>query len=49
MGYLPKKYPMMVLPITGGLVCIGALVAVIEDTVRFRKGEFEVAGGSGAR
>ena len=48
MGYLPKKYPMLILPITGGLVCIGALVAVIEDTVRFRKGEFEVAGGSGA-
>lgn len=48
MGYLPKKYPMMILPLTGGLVFLGALVAIIEDVVRYRKGEFQVAGGSGA-
>ena len=48
MGYLPKKYPMMILPITGGLVFLGALVSVIEDIVRYKKGEFKVAGGSGS-
>ena len=48
MGYLPKKYPMMILPLTGALVFLGALVAFIEDIVRYRKGEFEVAGGSGS-
>ena len=36
------------LPITGALVFLGALVAIIEDVVRYRKGEFQVAGGSGA-
>ena len=39
---------MMILPVSGALICIGALVAVIEDVVRFRNGTFEVAGGSGA-
>ncbi|MCG8547407.1 MAG: TRAP transporter small permease [Alphaproteobacteria bacterium] len=48
MGYLPKKYPMMILPLTGALVFLGALVAIIEDVARYRKGEFHVAGGSGA-
>jgi TRAP-type C4-dicarboxylate transport system permease small subunit len=48
MGYLPKKYPMLILPITGGLIFLGALVAVVEDTIRYRRGEFEVAGGSGS-
>ncbi len=48
MGYLPKKYPMLILPIAGGLIFLGALVAVVEDTFRYRRGEFEVAGGSGS-
>ncbi|MGI9383067.1 MAG: TRAP transporter small permease [Methyloligellaceae bacterium] len=48
MGYLAKKWPMMILPLTGGLICIGALVAFIEDIARFRKGTFEVAGGIGS-
>lgn len=48
MGYLPKKYPMMILPLTGGLVFLGALIAIIEDIILYRKGEFKVAGGSGS-
>ena len=48
MGYLPKKYPMLILPLTGGLVFLGALVAIIEDVVRYRRGEFRLAAGSGA-
>ena len=39
---------MMILPIVGTLISLSALVAVIEDAVRFRRGTFEVAGGTGA-
>jgi len=38
---------MMILPLTGALVFTAALVAMIEDIVRFKKGTFELAGGSG--
>lgn len=48
MGYLPKKYPMLILPLTGALVFVGALIAIVEDVVRYRRGEFKLAGGSGA-
>ncbi len=47
-NYMPKKYAMMILPIAGALISLGAFVAVIEDVVRFRRGTFEVAGGIGA-
>ncbi len=47
MGYLPKSYPMMILPLTGGLVFLGALVAFVEDVVKFRRGTFALASGSG--
>ena len=47
-NYMPKKYAMMILPIAGALISLGAFVAVIEDVVRFKRGTFEVAGGIGA-
>lgn len=47
-NYMPKKYAMMILPIAGALISLGAIIAVIEDTVRFKRGTFEVAGGTGA-
>ena len=47
-NYMPKRYAMMILPIAGVLISLGALVAVIEDIVRFRRGTFEVAGGTGS-
>ncbi len=47
-NYVPKKYAMVILPITGSLICLGALVAILEDWARHRKGIFEVAGGSGS-
>ena len=47
-NYMPKKYAMMILPISGALISLGAFVAIIEDIVRFKRGTFEVAGGSGA-
>ena len=40
----PKKYAMMILPISGTLIVFAAVVAIIEDVVRFRRGTFVVAG-----
>ena len=47
-NYMPKKYAMMILPLGGALISLGALVAIIEDTVHFKQGKFKVAGGFGA-
>ncbi len=46
-NYMPKWYAMVILPLAGTLVSLGALVAIIEDAVRFKRGTFEVAGGTG--
>jgi len=43
-NYMSKKYAVMILPISGAMISIAALIAVIEDTVRFKRGTFEVAG-----
>ena len=48
LGYLPKKYPMLILPLTGSLVALGALVAFIEDCVRYRRGTFRISEGIGS-
>ena len=47
-NYMPKKYAMTILPLSGTLIVLAALVALVamvEDVVRFRRGTFEVAGG----
>ena len=44
-NYMPKKYAMTILPLSGTLIILAALVAIIEDVVRFRRGTFVVAGG----
>ena len=46
-NYMPKKYAMTILPLSGTLISLAALVAIIEDVVHFRRGTFVVA-GSGA-
>ncbi len=43
-NYMPKKYAVVILPIAGAMISLAAFVAVIEDTVRFKRGEFEVSG-----
>jgi len=40
----PKKYAIMILPISGAMISIAALLAVIEDTVRFKRCTFRVDG-----
>ena len=42
LNYLPKRYPMMILPLSGGLVMLGAFLAFLDDLAAYRKGEFEV-------
>jgi TRAP-type C4-dicarboxylate transport system permease small subunit len=46
--YMPKKYAMVILPLMGALISIGACAAIIEDTVRLVKGKFKVSGGTGS-
>jgi TRAP-type C4-dicarboxylate transport system permease small subunit len=46
-NYMPKAYAQMILPLTGVLICIGALVAMIEDIFSFRAGTFELSASAG--
>lgn len=41
-GYMPKTYPLMIMPLSGFLMSIAALVAIIEDTILFRAGKFKI-------
>ncbi|NNE24462.1 MAG: TRAP transporter small permease [Rhizobiales bacterium] len=43
-NYMPKKYAMAILPISGVLTSIAALLAVLEDTIRYANGTFRLAG-----
>ena len=43
-NYMPKKYAMAILPISGVLTSIAALMAVLEDGIRYAKGTFRVTG-----
>lgn len=45
MGYMPKRYPMYILPISGCLIFVGAFVAFLEDVIAYRKGEFTLGKG----
>ena len=42
-NYMPKKYAMAILPISGVLTSIAALIAVLEDCIRYAKGSFRLA------
>ena len=43
-NYMPKKYAMAILPLSGVLVSIGALMAVLDDSLNYAKGTFRLAG-----
>lgn len=43
-NYMPKKYAMAILPVSGVLTSIAALMAVLEDSIRFANGTFRLAG-----
>ncbi|NKB28033.1 MAG: TRAP transporter small permease subunit [Rhodobacteraceae bacterium] len=42
-NYMPKKYAISIVPISGVLVSIAALASVIEDCVRFKTGTYQTA------
>lgn len=43
-NYMPKKYAMAILPISGVLTSIAALMAVLEDSIRYANGTFRLGG-----
>lgn len=43
-NYIPKKYAVIILPISGAGISIAVLPAVVEDTVRFKRRSFGVVG-----
>lgn len=42
-NYMPKKYAIAIVPISGFLVCVAALASIIEDSVRMKAGTFQRA------
>lgn len=43
-NYMPKKYAIAIVPISGFLVSIAALASISEDTLRWKNGTFEQDG-----
>ena len=43
-NYMPKKYAISIVPISGFLVSIAALASICEDTLRWKAGTFEQNG-----
>lgn len=42
-NYMPKKYAIAIVPISGFLVSIAALASIIEDSMRLRAGTYKLA------
>ncbi|WP_120495471.1 TRAP transporter small permease [Kiloniella sp. EL199] len=42
-NYMPKKYAIAIVPISGFLICIAALISVLEDIFRLKAGTYERA------
>ena len=40
-NYMPKKYAIAIVPISGFLVCFAAFAYILEDSLRFRSGTYE--------
>mgnify|MGYP001818431327 CR=1 FL=1 len=45
-NYMPKKYAIAIVPISGFLVCVAAVAAIIEDGLRLREGTYESSANS---
>jgi TRAP-type C4-dicarboxylate transport system permease small subunit len=43
-NYMPKKYAMAILPIAGFLTSAAALMAILDDSIRYANGTFRLAG-----
>ena len=42
-NYMPKKYAIAIVPISGVLVCIAAVASIIEDSFKMRSGTYKQA------
>jgi len=42
-NYMPKKYAIAIVPISGFLVCVGAVASIIEDSFKMRLGTYQQA------
>lgn len=39
-NYMPKKYAIAIVPISGLLVCVAAIASILEDSMRLREGTY---------
>ena len=39
-NYMPKKYAILIVPISGFLVCVAAVVSIIDDSLKLKRGEY---------
>ena len=39
-NYMPKKYAITIVPLSGFLVCVAALASILEDSLRLRAGTY---------
>lgn len=46
-NYMPKKYAVAIMPLAGVLVAVSAVIACVEDVVKYKNGTFKVAGDLG--
>ena len=42
-NYMPKKYAIAIVPISGVLVCVAAVASIIEDSYKLRAGTYQRA------
>ena len=42
-NYMPKKYAIAIVPISGFLVCVGAVASIIEDSFKLKAGTYSQA------
>jgi TRAP-type C4-dicarboxylate transport system permease small subunit len=42
-NYMPKKYAVSIVPISGVLVCIAAIASIIEDSIKLRSGTYTLS------
>ena len=42
-NYMPKKYAIVIVPISGFLVCVAAIASVVEDSFKMRAGTYKQA------
>ena len=42
-NYMPKKYAIAIVPISGFLVCLAAIASIIEDSLKMRDGSYRQA------